>query len=71
FQKVAITAAASFVQGFGNAVGQSGATVSRDTTGTTIAYPTLDTKQQLIVAGGQTAGQVGNILTREFGNVPT
>ena len=71
FQKVAITAASSFVQGLGNAVGQSGATVSRDTTGTTIAYPTLDTKQQLIVAGGQTAGQVGNILTREFGNVPT
>lgn len=71
FQKVAITAASAFVQGMGNAVGQSGATVTRDTTGTTIAYPTLDTKQQLLVAGGQTAGQVGNILTREFGNVPT
>lgn len=71
FQKVAITAAASFVQGLGNAVGQSGATVTRDMTGTTIGYPQLDTRQQLLVAGGQTAGQVGSILSREFGNVPT
>ena len=72
FQKIALTAATTFIQGFGNAVGQSGTTVSSSpTTGTQIAYPTLDTKQQLIVAGGQTAGQVGNIVMREFGNKPT
>jgi intracellular multiplication protein IcmE len=71
FQKIALTAATTFVQGLGNAVGQSGATVSRDQTGTTIAYPTLDTKQQLLVAGGQTAGQIGSIVQREFGNRPT
>lgn len=71
FQKVAMTAATTFVQGLGNAVGQSGATVTRDQTGTTIAYPTLDTKQQLLVAGGQTAGQIGSIMQREFGNRPT
>lgn len=71
FQKIALTAAMTFVQGLGNAVGQSGATVSRDQTGTTIAYPTLDTKQQLLVAGGQTAGQIGSIVQREFGNRPT
>lgn len=71
FQKIALTAATTFVQGLGNAVGQSGATVTRDQTGTTIAYPTLDTKQQLLVAGGQTAGQIGSIVQREFGNRPT
>jgi intracellular multiplication protein IcmE len=71
FQKIALTAATTFVQGLGNAVGQSGSTVTRDQTGTTIAYPTLDTKQQLLVAGGQTAGQIGSIVQREFGNRPT
>jgi intracellular multiplication protein IcmE len=71
FQKIALTAATTFVQGFGNAIGQSGATVSRDPYGTTIAYPTLDTRQQLYMAAGQTAGQVGSIVQREFGNRPT
>jgi intracellular multiplication protein IcmE len=71
FQKIALTAATTFVQGLGNAVGQSGSTVTRDQTGTTVAYPTLDTKQQLLVAGGQTAGQIGSIVQREFGNRPT
>lgn len=72
FQKIALTAATSFVQGLGQAVAQSGTTVSQvPGAGTTITTPTLDTKQQLMVAGGQAAGQIGGIVMREFGNRPT
>jgi intracellular multiplication protein IcmE len=72
FDKIAVTAATSFVQGMGQAVAQSGATVTQTAgVGTQVAYPSLDTKQQLLVAGGQTAGQIGQILQKEFGDKKT
>lgn len=71
FEKVAFGFSAAFLQGFGQAVAQSGTTYSRDIYGSTFSTPKLSTKQQLFVAGGAAAGQVGSTLNSVFGNRPT
>ncbi|MFC6049755.1 DotG/IcmE/VirB10 family protein, partial [Methylobacterium hispanicum] len=71
FEKVAFGFSAAFLQGFGQAVAQSGTTYTRDVFGSTFTTPRLNTKQQLFVAGGAAAGQVGSTLNSVFGTRPT
>ena len=71
FEKVAFGFSSAFLQGFGQAIAQSGTTVTRDLYGTTYSTPRLSTKEQLLVAGGAAAGQVGTTLNQVFGNRPT
>ncbi|WP_408903128.1 DotG/IcmE/VirB10 family protein [Methylobacterium radiotolerans] len=71
FEKVAFGFSAAFLQGFGQAIAQSGTTVTRDLYGTTYSTPRLSTKEQLLVAGGAASGQVGATLNQVFGNRPT
>lgn len=71
FEKVAFGFSAAFLQGLGQAVAQSGTTYTRDLYGSTYTTPRLNTKQQLFVAGGAAAGQVGSTLNSVFGNRPT
>lgn len=69
-QNIGITFAASFVQGFGEAIAQSGQQIISNDSGTTIVNPTLTTEQQLAVAAGTAAGAAGESLSNLFGNRP-
>lgn len=71
FEKVAFGFSSAFLQGLGQAIAQSGTTVTRDLYGTTYSTPRLSTRQQLLVAGGAASGQVGTTLNQVFGNRPT
>ena len=67
---VGFTAAAAFAQGFGQAIGQSGGTVSSGAYGYQVTNPTTSIKQQLFQAGGTAAGAAGQSLAQTYGNRP-
>lgn len=69
-ENIGITFAASFAQGFGQAIAQSGQQIVQNDGGTTIINPTLSTQQQLAVATGTAAGAAGESLSELFGNRP-
>lgn len=72
FQKLAIAFTAGFAQGFGDAIAETGETTIDTGNGTiTTGGTDLNTKEELLVAGGQAVSQAGNILQQEFGNRPT
>lgn len=72
FQKLAIAFTAGFAQGFGEAIAETGETTIDTGNGTiTTGGKNLDTKEELLVAGGQAVGSAGSILQQEFGNRPT
>lgn len=68
---VALGAAASFAQGFGQAIGQSGTTTVISGTGTVTSTSSDKTlSQQLWQAGGTAAGNAGQSLNQLYGNRP-
>lgn len=72
FEKIGISLASSFAEGFGRAVAQSNSiTTLRPDGSYTTSNSALDTEKQLLSAGGQAIGATGNILMDEFGRRPT
>lgn len=72
FQKIAIGFTAAFAQGLGEAVSQNGQTTYNTSNGTiTTSNDDLDTKEELMAAGGKAVAQTGSILMDEFGRRPT
>ncbi|MCV9965076.1 hypothetical protein OIU34_24570 [Pararhizobium sp. BT-229] len=72
FQKLAIAFTAGFAQGFGEAISDTGETTIDTGNGTiTTGGKDLDTKEELLAAGGQAVSEAGSILQQEFGNRPT
>lgn len=72
FAKIGIGLAASFAEGFGRAVAQNNSTSTYRSDGSyTSSTSQLDTRQQLLSAGGQAIASTGNILMDEFGKRPT
>jgi hypothetical protein len=58
--------AASFLAGFGEAVSESGSSVSVSDGSTTKAYPEMDMTQQLWTAGGKVGEELANIFRKKF-----
>lgn len=72
FEKLAIGFTSAFAQGFGQAVSNKGSTTYSSPTGTvTTSNGNLDTREQLLSAGGSAIAKSGQILDSEFGNRPT
>ena len=72
FSRVAVTFATSFIQGMGEAIRMSGQEVTQGDNGqTTTETPELSTKEQALIASGQAAGEVGNIVNEVYGGRPT
>lgn len=72
FQKLAIAFTAGFARGFGDAISETGETTIDTGNGTiTTGGTDLNTKEELLVAGGQAVSEAGSILQQEFGNRPT
>lgn len=72
FQKLAIAFTAGFAQGFGDAISDTGETTIDTGNGTiTTGGKDLNTREELLAAGGQAVSQAGSILQQEFGNRPT
>lgn len=72
FQKLAIAFTAGFAQGLGDAISDNGETTIDTGNGTiTTGGDKLNTKEELLVAGGQAVSNAGSILQQEFGNRPT
>jgi intracellular multiplication protein IcmE len=71
-EKIGIGLGASFAQGFGQAVAQTNnSSVLRPDGSYTTTTTGLDTKNQLLSAGGHALSSAGNILMDEFGRRPT
>lgn len=69
FERVAVAAATSFMQGFGQAISQSGATATTNAIGgTTVSNPLLSTQSQLFMAGGAAAAATGQVFQQIYGN---
>lgn len=58
--------AASFLQGYGQAISQSGSTVSSSFGTTTTAMPPLSARQQLEVAAGTVGTQLATVMQQNF-----
>ena len=72
FQKLAIAFTAGVAQGFGDAISDTGETTIDTGNGTiTTGGKDLNTREELLAAGGQAVSQAGSILQQEFGNRPT
>lgn len=72
FQKLAISFTSSFAGGFGNALSNNGSTTIVTEGGSTISSrPNLDTKDQLLSAGGEAISSAGRVLMDEYGRRPT
>jgi intracellular multiplication protein IcmE len=72
FQKLAIAFTAGFAQGFGDAISDTGETTIDTGNGTiTTGGKDLNTREELLAAGGQAVSEAGSILQQEFGNRPT
>lgn len=72
WERLAVTFASSFLNGFGQLLTSSGAsTVITPTGGIGITNPVLSTTQQLEAAGGSAAGAAGNLFNQVYGNQPT
>jgi intracellular multiplication protein IcmE len=72
FQKLAIAFTAGFARGLGDAISDSGETTINTSNGTiTTGGKNFDTREELLVAGGQAVSDAGSILQQEFGNRPT
>jgi intracellular multiplication protein IcmE len=72
FQKLAIAFTSGFAQGLGDAISDTGETTINTSNGTiTTGGKDLDTKEELLKAGGQAVSNAGSILQQEFGNRPT
>jgi intracellular multiplication protein IcmE len=72
WSKLSTAFLSSFVQGYGQAIGEAGTTTIDRGDGTLITQnPSRTTKDNLFVAGGRAFGAAGQILQREFGNRPT
>jgi intracellular multiplication protein IcmE len=71
--RVAIAFATSFLQGFGQAISQSGSTtVVNSTTGSAItSNPLRNTSSELYQAGGTASGEVGQIINQHYANMKT
>jgi intracellular multiplication protein IcmE len=68
-QKIGVGAATAFMSGFGQALAQSGATTTVNPLGgSTVTDPVLNTRQQLLIAGGAAASNAGNIFQQYWGN---
>lgn len=69
--KIGFRMAASFMQGLGQAIQQSGSTAMMSASGgTAISQGNKTWTQEMLQAGGTSAGQVGNTLESLYGNVP-
>ena len=72
FQKVVLSAATAFLQGFGQAIGTSGTTTVIDTNGASMtSNPAKSATQELWQAGGSAAGKTGQIVDQTWGNRKT
>lgn len=69
-QNLGIGFAAAFIQGYGEAMTQTGQTIVSDDNGTTVTNPALDAQQQLQVATGTALGSAGETIEELFGNRP-
>lgn len=63
--------ASSFLEGFGEAVSESGATVVSDEGQTDIYYPDLNTNEQLWSAAGDVGNELSNKFSQNFDRPPT
>jgi len=71
-QKIGISMASAFAEGFGRAIGQNNSVTTVRSDGSyTTSTSQLDTKDQLLSAGGHALASTGNILMDEFGRRPT
>lgn len=69
FAKIMSTLATSFMQGIGQAIQQSGSTAMMSSSGgTVISQGERNTTQQLLQAGGQSAGSIGQLLSSQLSN---
>jgi type IV secretory pathway VirB10-like protein len=63
--------ASSFIQGFGQAVQQSGQTTSSGINGTVTTQPATTTKEKMLIAFGDTAQKMGDNLSAVINRQPT
>lgn len=71
FAKIVSTLATSFMQGIGQAIQQSGSTAMMSSSGgTVISQGERNTTQQLLQAGGQSAGSIGQLLSNQLNTSP-
>lgn len=63
--------AASFLQGFGQAKGQSGSTSYSGIYGGSTSYPKYNLEDQLWIAGGKVGDRLANVFERNFDRPPT
>ncbi len=69
--RVGLAFATSFAQGFGQALESTGSTTIQSGTGAiATTNPTLNTRQELAIAGGTAAGNAGQIINQIYGNMP-
>lgn len=72
FQKLAIGFTATFAKGFGDALANNGKTTVITDSGTRWeSHSDLNTKDQLLSAGGSAVSTAGDIMMEEFGRRPT
>jgi Bacterial conjugation TrbI-like protein. len=72
FEKLAISLASSFAEGFGRVISQRNTTTTYRSDGSyTSQSAALSARDELLAAGGHAIAQTGNILMDEFGRRPT
>lgn len=70
--RIGATLATSFMQGLGQAIQQSGSTATYTASGgTVVSQGEKSLTQQFLQAGGQSAGEIGSMLSQMFGNTQT
>lgn len=70
--RIGSTLATSFMQGLGQAIQQSGSTATYSASGgTVVSQGEKNLTQQFLQAGGQSAGQIGSMLSQMFGDTQT
>jgi intracellular multiplication protein IcmE len=69
FQRIAVTFATAFIRGLGDAIASSGTTSETNDNGTTTtSTPEYDTEDQVRIAAGAGASEVGSIFQEYYGN---
>lgn len=69
--KIGFQMATSFMQGLGQAIQQSGSSAMMTASGgTVISQGSRNLQQEMLQAGGTSAGRIGNTLQSLYGNVP-
>lgn len=72
FERVAVTFATAFAGSLGEIIKGSGGTTVVNPDGSSVTQnTTLKTRDQLVAAGGEAVGEVGNIISDFYGSKPT